>query len=651
MELLKGSALRSSRVGQVGAGYERGSDAASNFTTAGFSNPLHNINVDGWNRDYKLRFFRAMGIGDGGSFADQPTMSEVSSAAAVGTNLGQIKPFDDNGNFLWKPAEPVGADAGSDQSSRGDGAISNWINSIFAPPPMPNARLNQLQTELKSMKETFMRDLGPGPRIPVPFNVAINLNDLLRQNILVPPEVVRREQEGGNVVVPGPLHSMGGPGLATQTSFSKAEMTTDPTDRVFQQLYTHNANPIAPKGVYENAEGNLVAGDTPRNPRGSIAGIPVADLQSPVLMKGRGPYAPDDKNPVFRFEEDYKRNNLDNIQRGFGDNTPSNSVAKGLGAAVKNDFIEPFDKNQFVKTRTMMEQQIFPFLFETVNKKGSKRSYQTENTFLQDENGNFILTDPDKLFTESGGQAGEAPQKILTSSQIVAGAGGKEYKQFAFFQATLNSINESYNPTWSSKHFFGRTEQIHSYTMTDRTLEISFSITVDEIRKLQHLYERVLWLAQQTYASYDENGRMKAGPIIKMTIGDMFSNMTGFIRSLSYDWNYLGGNSPKWEITQGLRIPMACNVSMSFTVMHDVLPDRNHNFYPGPMIHPTGLYSERGSTTFEPFSTMGVGPLIAEAAVAGLEGKVNEQNVRNQMFVDQAYNNAFDVQMGALEFQ
>jgi len=239
----------------------------------------------------------------------------------------------------------------------------------------------------------------------------------------------------------------------------------------------------------------------------------------------------------------------------------------------------------------------------------------------------------------------------LLDSQIVAGAGGKEYKQFAFFQATLNSINESYNPTWSSKHFFGRTEQIHSYTMTDRTLEVSFSITVDEIRKLQHLYERVLWLAQQTYASYDENGRMKAGPIIKMTIGDMFSNMTGFIRSLSYDWNYLGGNSPKWEITQGLRIPMACNVSLSFTVMHDVLPDRNHNFYPGPMIHEKGLYSGRGATTFEPFSTQGAGPLIAEAAVAGVGGEVNEQNVRNQMFVDQAYNSAWDVQMGAIEFQ
>jgi len=187
--------------------------------------------------------------------------------------------------------------------------------------------------------------------------------------------------------------------------------------------------------------------------------------------------------------------------------------------------------------------------------------------------------------------------------------------------------------------------------MTDRTLEVSFSITVDEIRKLQHLYERVLWLAQQTYASYDENGRMKAGPIIKMTIGDMFSNMTGFIRSLSYDWNYLGGNSPKWEITQGLRIPMACNVSLSFTVMHDVLPDRNHNFYPGPMIHEKGLYSGRGATTFEPFSTQGAGPLIAEAQPTPRGGEVNEQNVRNQMFVDQAYNSAWDVQMGAIEFQ
>ena len=649
--LLIGSALRSNINGQVGDERVR-TDSEKNFTTAGFSNPLHNFNVDGWDRDYKLRFYEAMGVGtsQGSGMSYKPSQVNIMNAARFSSNLGQVNPFDSSGNVLWRTGGHYRGAAGWEETTENmTQMIENWINKIFAPPPVQTGRLEQLQSELKNMQRTFMNNLGPGPRIPIPFRVATNLSDLLQQNILIPPELNRRNPatEWGATV-----NYNGDPGeeLANQDSFTVEELTSDPTDRVFQQLYTNNQNPIAPTGmVYvdpANPQAGLKPSTTKRDPAGSIAGIPVADLQSPLLNKARGLYAPDDKNAVFSLKDDYKHNNLDNIQRGFGDNTPSNSLLQGLGTAVKNDYIEPFDANQFVKTDTMMRGQIFPFLFETVNKKGSKRSYEVENTFYKDANGN-LLTDEDG-------------NPILEKTATVAGAGGKEYKQFAFFQATLGSISESYNPTWSSKHFFGRTEQIHSYTMTDRTLEISFTITVDEIRKLQHLYERVLWLAQQTYASYDENGRMKAGPIIKMSIGDMFSNMTGFIRSLSYDWNYLGSTSPKWEITQGLRIPMACSVSLSFTVMHDVLPDRNHNFYPGPMIHEKGLYSERGATVFDPFAASDAGPsvapLITEADVLatkqnkGGPSEVNMPNRRNQMFIDQAYNNAFDVQMGALEF-
>jgi len=144
--------------------------------------------------------------------------------------------------------------------------------------------------------------------------------------------------------------------------------------------------------------------------------------------------------------------------------------------------------------------------------------------------------------------------------------------------------------------------------MTERTLDLSFVIFATEIRRLQNLYERVSWLAQQTYPSYDSSSRIKSGPLIKMTIGDMFSGMTGFIRSLSFDWNYLGPGG-KWEITQGLRIPMACTVSMNFTVMHDDMPDRNYAFYPGMVRGTEGLIGRRGKSAELPNG----GPLITTA--------------------------------------
>jgi len=305
-----------------------------------------------------------------------------------------------------------------------------------------------------------------------------------------------------------------------------------------------------------------------RDPSGTIGGRPVADLQAPEYAAD-GTFTPDDTFPVFRFTEDKERANTYTQERGFIDNVAGNvfvgtnsngrsNVASLLPAVMNDDDKNAGtqDKTTLLKTFEKGDAQAFPFMFETVNKGG-------------------------------------------------AGLTSREFKQYAYFQATLQSLNESFAPSWSSKHFFGRTEQIHTYTMTDRTIDMGFVIFATEIRRLQNLYERVSWLAQQTYASYDDSARMKAGPLIRMTVGDMFSNLTGFIRSLSFDWSFLGPGG-KWEITQGLRIPMACSVSMNFTVVHDDMPDRSYALYPGPLLRDDGLIGKRGKLSTQPEG----GPLI-----------------------------------------
>ena len=646
--LLVGSALKSSPVGQVDLTNPRGADAAANFTTAGFQDPAHNFNVDGWDRDYKLRFYEAMGVAttQGSGMASRPSRINVQNAARYSSNLGQIAPFNDDGTILWRAGGHYRHAGGWKETTDTGSGISDWINKVFAPPPT-QTKLEQLQSELLMMQRTFMKNLGPGPRIPVPFRVAVNLDDLLQQNIIIPPGLHRQRPDNKFDPMLAESYGNGMADLARQKEWDYDDLVRDDALDVYRQLYIDNANPINVGGMHHGEEGTVVASNKRRNPGGVISGIPVADLQEPFLDQRIGPYAPDDKKAVWSLEDDIKRNNLDNMQRGFNSNYVGGPETKGLQPAVWNDTIEAtynkdgsvkhfygLDSSSHTKSQGMADAQSFPFLFETINKRGTKRSNLKTPIFKRTADGTILL-DQEK-------------NPIVVDWQQNSGI---EYKQFAAFQATLNSINESYSPTWTSKHFFGRTEQIHSYTMTDRSFDISFSITVDSMRKLQNLYERVLWLAQQTYASYDENGRMKAGPIIKMTIGDMFANMTGFIRSLSYDWNYLGGTSPKWEITQGLRIPMACNVSLSFTVMHDRMPDRNHNFYPGPITHPKGLVSERGLTTQPPWQE-GYAPLISVLDNPSTKVSKNpevyevaENNYRNEMFIwNQAYETLTSIQ-------
>ena len=431
-------------------------------------------------------------------------------------------------------------------------------------------KVAQSLRRISGWQQTLL-DLRPGAnRINIVFNIKANLDRVLQQNLLMPSDIYH------------------GSGTIKTLSLEKAIEEGEESnlnDDTFTKLYLKN------RSAFERT----------RKPNGTIGGRPVADLEAPEYAPD-GNFTPNDNFKVFDFQEDFDRANTFTQDRGFIDNVAGNvfvgkdsegrSAVASLLPAVQNDFNDhknavagTQDKTTLMKTFEKADAQAFPFMFETVNRSGSGRT-------------------------------------------------GAEYKQYCYLQATLQSLNESYAPSWSSKHFFGRTEQIHTYTMTDRTIDLGFVVFATEIRRLQNLYERITWLAQQTYASYDDSARIKSGPLIRMTIGDMFSNLTGFIRSLSFDWSYLGPGG-KWEITQGLRIPMACSVTMNFTVVHDVMPDRSYAFYPGPLLRDDGLRGKRGKLSTQ---TEG-GPLIPTKA------RQTQQNTANflrpdlrEEFLDIAYN-------------
>ena len=517
------------------------------------------------NIDYKVRFLSALN----GSFANVPGTHAVGNQGRKGFNVGQVAPYNTYGGYQF-----------------GDKREMDVYDSGV---------LHQILSKIHSYEQNLMEIKPGGNRINIVFNIRLNLNRLLQQNLLMPSDIhpisnnVRQELGVGKA-----------DDLATAIEEGTSSHIDDST---FVKLYLDNRSSLHAAGSAEHA----------RTPPGTIAGVPVASLQGP-LSEQKGIVADgvnttgkeNDNYPVFTFEEDYRRNNTITQDRGFIDNISgqvhgNRSGIAGLMPAVENDpRIDSFkDETSFAKSRGRGDEQFFPFMFETVNKKGSSRV-------------------------------------------------GTEYKQYAYFQASLQSLNESYAPAWSSKHFFGRTEQIHTYTMTDRTIDLSFVIFATEIRRLQNLYERVSWLAQQAYPSYDRDNRIKSGPLIRMTIGDMFSQLTGFIRSLSFDWNYLGPGG-KWEITQGLRIPMACTVTMNFTVMHDNMPDRNYAFYPGMLEGGEGLMGRRGKSPDLPSG----GPLIVtadrikdnEAETGGYSGQQEQPSDfstaknRNQQYIDQLYDN------------
>jgi len=297
------------------------------------------------------------------------------------------------------------------------------------------------------------------------------------------------------------------------------------TNATFQSLYTRN-------------RGGAAGGINASNPifnNGVVAGTAINLLQEPAanrslgLISGAEAVTKPDTVPFSFEKDDAQYLTYDKRASGFTNNGPvTNTDASKIEPMVK-DFSSTLEGTEVAKQVVAMGQgQYFPFTFSTVNKK-----------------------------TNGAGRF-----------------------QVCFLQANLNSLSESYTPTWASKHFFGRSEQAHTYTFTDRTMDLSFTIFANEMRQLQNVYERVLWLAQQCYPDYDTTGRMSEGPIVALRIGDVFQYKTGIIRSLSYDWLGFGGG--KWEMTAAARMPQGCTVTMSYQIIHDNVPTRDTDFYNGP---------------------------------------------------------------------
>jgi hypothetical protein len=292
---------------------------------------------------------------------------------------------------------------------------------------------------------------------------------------------------------------------------------------------------------------------------GAIAGVAVKYLREPFL-KTDGTVDRSQRE-VHNFVQDNINLNTDKQDRGFIENrdvrfeiqNPAviNSQEDSTGHMILNVDGQQITVDTAQESATLSHNQFFPFMFETENHYGDG-----------------------------------------------------DLKQYCFFQAAISQINESFVPSWDSKNFFGRTEQVNTYIFTTRTIDLKFAIFASTARSLQNLYERVNWLAQQTYGSVkmDQNNvitRAKSGPIIRITIGDQWQRVPCIIQNLNLNWDFMGPGG-KWELTKGLQMIQGVEVSTTLQVMHDRLPDRNFDFYvglqPGITVNNQALIPVRNAT-------------------------------------------------------
>lgn len=149
------------------------------------------------------------------------------------------------------------------------------------------------------------------------------------------------------------------------------------------------------------------------------------------------------------------------------------------------------------------------------------------------------------------------------------------------FRATLSSVNDSHNASWSPQTMIGRADPNYIYGGYSRDVSISFDIYATDRDEMQPIYRKLNALAGYTAPTYNPESIAMEGPWMRMTVGDLFVQQPAVLKSISYTF---GDDNTPWEINieddpNMMQAPMKISVQLSFNLITDYLPQKGGRFY------------------------------------------------------------------------
>ena len=162
---------------------------------------------------------------------------------------------------------------------------------------------------------------------------------------------------------------------------------------------------------------------------------------------------------------------------------------------------------------------------------------------------------------------------------------GKDYVNVFFYdfvnhvtvpmRAFITNINETVSPEINDTRYIGRLERNVIYVGVTR--ELSFQLKVHAFSKAEmgKIWKKINYITGLCYPSQYADGFM-VPPLVKLTIGDVYRDQPGYIRSLS---NQIEDNT-SWEIDAGFQAPHGITMNVSFTVIEKQQMQTNSTFYP-----------------------------------------------------------------------
>lgn len=145
-----------------------------------------------------------------------------------------------------------------------------------------------------------------------------------------------------------------------------------------------------------------------------------------------------------------------------------------------------------------------------------------------------------------------------------------------YFNAFLESLGDNFSSQIDGTRYIGRAEEVYTYSGFKRSNSFSFTAPSLSKQELIPLYHKLSLLAGTTAPSYGETSFMR-GTVVRVTIGDFFKDLPGYVTSVSFTWD----KSIPWEVnsSESLLLPHVLKVDVQFQPIHPTLVENTTPFY------------------------------------------------------------------------
>ena len=130
----------------------------------------------------------------------------------------------------------------------------------------------------------------------------------------------------------------------------------------------------------------------------------------------------------------------------------------------------------------------------------------------------------------------------------------------ATFKALLTSFSDSWSPTWTDQNYVGRQDTLKVFKGVTRSVSLGFKVVAWS--NASAMFTKLETLAKITSVGSPTGPGYVRGPLIKLTVGKLFSGVYCACNSLKIDFNPAEFT---WDINK--QLPMLADVSMDVSIL------------------------------------------------------------------------------------